>query len=132
LIDLDEVLRPWVAAAAPAWDAKAAQALATRAAAGQGLSVEWEPDDEEWVRLVGDTSQALISVRYPLALCVPALAGALAAQPGVRVVEISDAEAPELRASVDVLRATLLPGPHWAEDFDPDRFSAWDLFVESV
>jgi hypothetical protein len=131
VIDLDGLLRAWITAPAPPWDAAAAQALARRAAVGRALSVEWEPDDEEWVRLLDESSRALVSVRYPLVLTVPELADAFG-EPGVRVVPVSSVDAEELRASPDVLIATLLPSGNWDEDFDTEAVSAWDLFVESV
>lgn len=127
MIDLDETLRPWTTSPAPAWDAAAALALAQRVAAQHNLPVEYEPSDEEWVQ-VGD--QALVSVRYPLALALPDLVGAFG--PAVRVVPVSGLDEVELRASADVLKATVLPGPYWSEDFDPDQFSPMDLFLESV
>lgn len=44
---------------------------------------------------------------------------------------MTDFSTEELRASPDVLRATLLRFG-WADDFDTNAFCASDLFVESV
>lgn len=55
-----------------------------------------------------------------------------AAAPGLVVVEVTDFSAAELRASPEVLRATLLRFGWSDDDFDTNAFCASDLFVESV
>jgi hypothetical protein len=132
LIDLDEVLRSWQASPPSDWNGAAAERVARAVATPQRLRTDYDPPDEEWIRLLDDGVRALIHTRYPLALALAEQLEPLrAAEPRLRVVEISDYEAEELRASKDVLQATVLPYASWV-DFDPERFSANDLFVESV
>ncbi|GIF64819.1 hypothetical protein Ais01nite_28540 [Asanoa ishikariensis] len=74
-----------------------------------------------------------ISKRLPLALVVgDDLAGVIRrSHPRVAVVVISDPDVDELRGSTDVLRRTLLPYG-WTDEFDPEAFSALDLFLETT
>lgn len=130
VIDLDDVLRPWRGGPSPAgWDGPAALALAHRLNVDGALTVEWEPGDEEWIYL----GTGMISVRFPIALAVDSLAARIRdADPSIGVVEISGLHVEELRASADLLRATVLPYPWDEQLFNTEAFSAWDLFVESV
>jgi hypothetical protein len=134
MIDLDDVLRPWVGRP-PAWSGAAAERLAQRVAADDdALRISWEPGDDEWIRLEDDDDvRATINVRYPLAFADHDLAAALRGlEPAITVVPVPDYDADDLKVSPELLRATILPHLPWSEDFDPARFSAADLFFESV
>jgi hypothetical protein len=137
MIDLDPALARWAGEHSedghvPGWDENAARDLASRLAAKHGLRVSWEPGDEQWMRLLNAECQGMVSTRFPLALVtrllsidVPGPAADLV------VVEINGFEIEDLRATPDLLRATVLPDG-WADDFNPEAFCANDLFVESV
>jgi hypothetical protein len=132
LIDLDDVLRDWTASPPANWDADAAKSVAAKLSRENDMEVDWDPPDEEWIRL-GNPVQALVHVRYPLALVARELVDTVrAARPDLRIVAIADYYGEELRATTDVLKATVLPYQPWSEDFTADQFSAHDLFVESV
>jgi hypothetical protein len=129
--DLDPILRQW-GAPDPTW-AAAAESVVRAVAAERGLRVEYEPPDEEWLRLIDeDRWYAMVSARYPLAVATAAIADDLRRRPGLAVVEVSDQLADELSASPELLRATLLRYGWDEGEFDPARFNANDLFVESV
>lgn len=127
MIDLDPILRPWVDDP-PSWsEERAVQAVRT-VAQRYGLPVaEFEPPDEEWIRFGDSARHGMVSTRYPLAF---ANDGVDFPQ-GVTVVRYAHPDDEDIRASRDVLEATLLPNGI-SEDFDTDGFSAGDLFVESV
>ncbi len=138
MIDLDHLLERWVGEEPwqrrrPDWSDNDAQELGQQLARDHGLTVDWERGDEEWIRLSdGDAVQAMVSTLLPLALATGALRPTMQRlRPDLVVGEISDFDAEELRATPDVLRSTLLRHG-WDDDFDPERFSARDLFVESV
>jgi hypothetical protein len=138
MVDLDPLLRPWVgkdsaAAASMGWDEDQAAALARRIASASGLDIQWEPGDEEWILFLRDgRHEGMLSVRYPVAVGVPSLVAALTSSDSrLSVAEIDDFLSEELRASPELLRATVLD-QGWDPDFDTERFSANDLFVESV
>lgn len=52
--------------------------------------------------------------------------------PGITAVSIADADSEQLRASREVLEATLLPHGIKDPEFNAEAFSAGDLFVKSV
>jgi hypothetical protein len=131
--NIDEILRPWVSGRPEGWNEDVAEDLAQRLAAGHSLSINWEPGDEEWITLIGDDLRGMIHVRYPLAIAVGAMVELVRGErPEVKIVKVDDLDAEELSASPEVLRATVLPYTPWSEDFDPEHFSASDLFFESV
>ena len=133
--DLDALLRPWVdrKPGPEDWSAEQALDVARRVAAERGLSAEWEPPDEEWILFVGaDAYHGMVSVRFPIALgTAPVIAALGAADRRVAVLRIDDFMAEDLTASPELLRATVLDYD-WDRSFDPQAFSANDLFVESV
>jgi hypothetical protein len=134
VINLDVELAPFQdPAAATGWTPERAKTTAESAAAPAGLAVNWEPGDEEWLLLADDQAyQAMVSIRFPLALAIPAAAELLrAVDPQLRIVQISDFLAEDLEATPELLKMTVLPYG-WADDFDPAAFCANDLFVESV
>jgi hypothetical protein len=135
MTDLDALLRRW-ADPEPVvndWSAEQALDVARRVAAECGLRVSWEPPDEEWILFVGaGASHGMLSVRYPIALGTAPVTAALGvADRRVAVVRIEDFMAEDLRASPELLKATVLDYG-WDDSFDTEAFSANDLFVESV
>ncbi|MEV0713117.1 hypothetical protein [Asanoa sp. NPDC050611] len=133
MIDLDPALRRWPDGAPAGWGEDQAVSVAEDVAAARSMRVQWEPGDEEWVFVVAADAVAQVSKFFPLALVVgDDLAQVFGArQPQVEVVVVSDLDAEELRGSPDVLRRTVL-SRGWSDEFDPERFSALDLFLESV
>ena len=134
MIDLDEYLVRWAQPTRQSdWTAETASDAAVVIAAAVGLTLEWEPPDEEWITLLdADTSHGMISTRIPLALLVsPTSKTARALYRNLETVDIFDTITDDLRAHSDLLRATILPFG-WDEDFDPTGFCVQDLFVESV
>jgi hypothetical protein len=131
VIDLDATLRPWMAGPPASWGEDAAVRVAEEAAQRRSLRTVWEPGDEQWIRLVADGVVGLLGIRYPLAFVTDRhLADDLERLHTIAIV-VDDIDGEQLRASADVLQATVLPPP-WSEDFDPDHFTAMDLFVDSV
>jgi hypothetical protein len=137
MIDLDPVLARWADeesgnGSVAEWEESTAHQLAERLADRHGLRVSWEPGDEEWIRLLNSESEGMLSTRFPLALVTRLLSGDLREMaPDVVVVEITHFLAEDLRASPQLLAATVLR-EGWADDFNPEAFCANDLFVESV
>ncbi|MFB9903669.1 hypothetical protein [Allokutzneria oryzae] len=138
MIDLDESLSPWREARPwvspfPEWGEAAAYGAATAVARRGGLTLKWEPGDEEWILLAGEKAyEGMCSLFFPLFLAVPDLVPVIAtAAPLTAVVPITDFGTEDLRCSPDLLRATLLRYG-WNDDFDPEAFCAHDLFVESI
>ena len=135
MTDLDALLRPW-AHLEPAvidWPEEQALDIALRVAEECGLGTAWEPGDEEWILFVGvHAYHGMLSVRFPIALGSGPVTAALgAADPRVAAVQIEDFMAEDLRASPELLKATVLNGG-WDDTFDTEAFSANDLFVVSV
>lgn len=135
MTDLDAVLRRW-ADPEPVvndWSTEQALDVAGRVAAECGLGVAFEPPDEEWALFVGAGAvHGMLSVRYPIALgTAPVVAALDAADRRVAVVRIKDFMAEDLRASPELLKATVLEYG-WDDSFDTEAFSANDLFVESI
>ncbi|MEV0269754.1 hypothetical protein AB0H43_13320 [Hamadaea sp. NPDC050747] len=134
MINLDHALAPYQDPAAYAgWSGDRAKKAADTAAAEAGYAVTWEPGDEEWVLLADDTAyQAMVSIRYPLALATPTAAVYLrGSEATLTLVEITDFLTEDLEATPELLKMTVLPYG-WADDFNPGAFCANDLFVESV
>jgi hypothetical protein len=134
MIDLDPALAPWQdPAAAAGWTEDRAVQTAQKAATGAGLVLNYDPGDEEWVLLADETAyQAMISIKFPIALATAAVAKAVQqADPSIEVVEITGFLDEDLRATPELLKMTALPYG-WADDFNPEAFCANDLFVESV
>jgi hypothetical protein len=135
--DLDAILQP-LAGQRP-WEqpdtgwATEAESITQAVATARGLRVEWEPPDEEWLRLLDDHHwYGMVSTLFPLAVATRAIATDLRGRrPDLTVVEVSDPLTDELSASPDLLQATLLRYG-WDDDFNPAAFCANDLFVESV
>ncbi len=138
MINLDQALSHWVHAKPwdkplPNWDPPSAHSVGDYVARAHGLNVDWEPPDEEWVRVWGPTNAAaMISTLFPLAFTTRQLRETLAsASDQLVLIEVTDFGAEELQASPDLLRSTLLRYG-WDSDFDTNRFCASDLFVVSV
>ncbi|GIF70576.1 hypothetical protein [Asanoa siamensis] len=133
MIDLDPALRPWVDGAPAAWDVREAVRVAEDIAAVRSVGVDWEPGDEEWVHVVDERILAQISKFFPLALVLgDDLAEVFRSRHAeVTTVVITAADAEELRASPDLLQRTVLSAG-WSDEFNPEQFSALDLFLESV
>lgn len=134
MINLDTALAPFQDPAAYAgWSGEQAKKAADAAAAEAGYTVAWEPGDEEWILLADDAGyQAMVSVRYPLALATPTAAVYLrGGETSLTIVEITEFLEEDLEATPELLKMTVLPYG-WADDFDPGAFCANDLFVESV
>lgn len=127
VIDLDPILRPWVDEPPP-WDEDQTVHAVQAAADKHGLPVaEFEPPDEEWIRFGDANRHGMMSVRYPLAFANDGIAF----PKGITVVRYTHSDDENIRASRELLQATLLPHGI-SDDFDTEAFSAGDLFVESV
>ncbi|SNT61115.1 hypothetical protein SAMN05421812_1133 [Asanoa hainanensis] len=110
-MNLDSVLRRLVTDGPAGWGERQAVRVAEEVAAARSGHVEWEPGDEEWVHVVDGRIVAQISKRFPLALVV------------------GDDLAGVFRRTLP--QVTLLPHG-WSEEFDPEGFSALDLFLETA
>ena len=135
MADLDPLLRPLIdpQPVLNDWSEEQALDVARRVAVECGLSTTWEPPDEEWILFVGaDACHGMLSVRFPIALGTAPVTAALGvADRRVAVLQIDDFMAEDLRASPELLEATVLEYG-WDDTFDTEAFSAWDLFVGSV
>lgn len=133
VIDLDESLERASRTDVAHWGEDRAGELARGLADALALRVDFEPTDEEWARLLGGGAcHGMISVRVPIALVTRFVAPTLAGiAPDVVAVLIDGFMTESLCGSPELLRATVLPDG-WDVDFDPEAFSANDLFVESV
>ncbi len=138
MIDLDPTLGPWRDAKPwetpmPGWGEAIAESIARFVARRHDLSVDWDPPDEEWVRILGSNETcAMVSTLFPLAITVEWLRDALAAvAANAVIIEVSDFHTEQLQASTDLLKATLLRYG-WDPTFNTSAFCASDLFVESV
>lgn len=108
-------------------------AIAHAVAPRVDVIAEHEPGDQEWVRFVGqDSYRGLLSVYFPLAIVTSELVAPLRVEaPDLTIVQITDYDAEEMRASPDILASTLLFRQP-AADFDPEAITADDLFFESL
>lgn len=128
MIDLDPVLQPW-ADQAPSWSEAQAMSLARSLAERFEMTIgSFDPPDEEWINVNGADGYAMISTRYPLMFA----AGQPLLAPEITAIPVTDTDADQLRASRDLLEATLLPHGIKDPEFSTEAFSVGDLFVESV
>ncbi|MGH3655856.1 MAG: hypothetical protein ACRDUA_04280, partial [Micromonosporaceae bacterium] len=112
MIDLDPLLRPWIDEP-PAWGEKQAMRVAREIAERLDMRIApFDPPDEEWIIIGNDAGWAYISSRYPMAFAPDGVA----LPEDVVVARIANTDTEQVRASPDVLRATLLRHG-WAEDF---------------
>ncbi len=133
MIRIDDALSRWAGAPENAWSPALASDAADRMATRLGLTVLWEPGDEEWILLADAVAyQGMISIRYPMALLTTHVASeARSIDSALDIVEITEFLDENLSADAELLKATALPHG-WDDDFNPQAFCANDLFVESV
>ncbi|MCD2186655.1 hypothetical protein LN037_05735 [Actinomycetospora sp. SF1] len=95
------------------------------------LRLSWEPGNEEYILLLDEqTTVVMLSIKLPVAFVnADRPASESICQPPFRVVVMTSLESAEFRASPELLESTLLRPGEQDEDFDPESFSAWDLFV---
>jgi hypothetical protein len=128
MIDLDPILQPWVDHA-PTWSEDQAMTLARNLSERFAMTIApFDPPDEEWINVSSPGRYAMISTRYPFMFSI----GPSLLLRDITAVPIIDTDTEELRASRDVLEATLLPHGIKDPEFNTEAFSAGDLFVESV
>ena len=112
-------------------EARVRSTLAHLAAQSTGSSVDWEPGDEEWARVVGSDGSvlALVCARFPFVF-VPA--GAMATHPLEGVTWIS---VPSMDASVFSVDPTTLEqafGRAVSQQLDYEAVSAHDIWWATV
>lgn len=96
--------------------------------------LDWDGRGEDWATImIGDQAAAHIYMLAPLILSRVEHEGAIraAAGPSVSIVGATDMDADELRVDPDALMAAFdfhVP----AHDFDPDAFSANDLWFWTI
>ena len=135
MIDLDPFLAPWTTSdPSGAWTEAEAVAFADELV-GPGLRNTWDPVAEDMISVSGDDGiVALVSIYFPIAVVASDVPGDVSpgdGLSGVGVARVSSLYTPELSASPDVLRRTLLRGAWDESRIDPTGFTGWDLFVET-
>lgn len=71
MIDLDEILQRWAGSQPwesplPNWAEASAEEVARQVAAAFDMNTDWDPPDEEWVRLLSARSdKAMVSTLFP-------------------------------------------------------------------